>query len=228
MDPASRLFHLHQGNRPIEDYIMDFCGLCHLVAFNDMALKDIFRHGLNEPIRSQLPGGKIHWTLEQYIDFALLLVGSPFTVGIADEGPRNRAVTPIPQTAHVTSAKPQPAHVTSANPKPAHVTSSAPRPAHAMPATPGPVHAMPAHLESAPVMAALLQLAHKRAAISKPVHKKAVIPEPVHKMAAIPKPVHKMAAPSESPAKMAATPEPHPSKIVSFKSHLAMSHPKQI
>ncbi|KAL0146718.1 hypothetical protein M9458_058058, partial [Cirrhinus mrigala] len=94
MDPASRLFCLHQGNRCIEDYVVDFCELCHLVNFNDVALKDIFRAGLSDPIRSGLPGGKIHWSLEQYIDYALLLVGSSFTVGIADEGPRNPAVTP--------------------------------------------------------------------------------------------------------------------------------------
>ncbi len=53
--------------------------------------KDIFRVGLNEPIRSQLPGGKIHWSLERYIDYALLLAGSPLTVGVADEEPRNCA-----------------------------------------------------------------------------------------------------------------------------------------
>ncbi len=73
MNPAlSRLLCLRQGDRAIEDYVEDFCGLCHLVAFNDVALKDIFRFGLNEPLRSQLPGGKIIWSLERYIDFALL------------------------------------------------------------------------------------------------------------------------------------------------------------
>ncbi|KAL0192532.1 hypothetical protein M9458_010828, partial [Cirrhinus mrigala] len=76
----------------------------------------------------------------KYIDFALPLSGSPFTAAIADEGPRNPAVTPIPQPAHVTSAKPQPAHVTSVTPKSAHVTSAAPRPAHVTSGTPRPAH----------------------------------------------------------------------------------------
>ncbi len=58
---------------------------CHLVAFNGVVLKDIFRVRLNDLIRPWLPGGKIHWSLEQYIDHALLLSGSSFTVGIADE-----------------------------------------------------------------------------------------------------------------------------------------------
>ncbi|KAL0173334.1 hypothetical protein M9458_033645, partial [Cirrhinus mrigala] len=214
MDPASHLFCLRQGNRPIEDYVVDFCKLCHLVNFNDVALKDIFRAGLSHPIRSGLPGGKIHWSLEQYIDFALLLAGSPFTVGIADEGPRNPTVISNPR-----------------------------KPVHTKPAAPGSAHAIPARPESASVMAALLQPAHKMAAISKPVHKVAAIPEPAHKMAAIPepahkmaaipkpvrkmaaitKPVHKMAALSESLTKMAAPSVPHQVRIISSKSHLTMS-----
>ncbi|KAL0192160.1 hypothetical protein M9458_010456, partial [Cirrhinus mrigala] len=55
MDPASRLFRLRQGNRPIEDYVTDFCELCYLVPFNDVALKDIFHYGLDDPIQSCLP-----------------------------------------------------------------------------------------------------------------------------------------------------------------------------
>ncbi|KAL0202432.1 hypothetical protein M9458_000450, partial [Cirrhinus mrigala] len=215
MDPASRLFSLRQGNLSIEDYVVDFCELCHKVDFNDVALKDIFRNGLNNPIRSGLPGGKIHWSLEQYIDFALRLAGSPFTVGVADEEPCYPPVSAKPVNFSVMSgiiqvmseayhAKPQPAHVTSAKPRPTHAIPAAPRPVHVTPAAPesAPVMAarpesapvMAARPESAPVMATLLQPAHKMAAISKPVHKMAAIPEPVHKMAAFPEPVHKMAA----------------------------------
>ena len=43
MNPAvSRLLCLCQGDRPIEDYVQNFCGLCNQVDFNDVALKDIF------------------------------------------------------------------------------------------------------------------------------------------------------------------------------------------
>ncbi|KAL0153616.1 hypothetical protein M9458_051096 [Cirrhinus mrigala] len=152
MDPASRLFSLHQGNRPIEEYVVDFCELCHLVNFNDVALNDIFCHGLNEPIHSCLPGGKIHWTLEQYIDYALRLSGSPFTVGIADEGPRNPAVTTTPQPAQVTSTKPRSANVTSAKPQPVHVTSAKPRSANVTSAKPQPVHITSAKPQPAHIM----------------------------------------------------------------------------
>ncbi|KAI2644749.1 Protein piccolo [Labeo rohita] len=184
MDPVSRLFYPRQGNLCIEDYVLDFCGLCHLVGFNDVALKDIFRVGLNDPIRSGLLGGKIHWSLEQYVDYALLLAGSSFTVGIADEGPRDLPVV----------TKPRPAHAMSAAPGPAHAMPAVPGPAHAMPAVPEPALVTSAKPQSAPVMAALPEPVHKMAAIPEPVHKMAAIPNPVHKMAAIPRPVHKMAA----------------------------------
>ncbi|KAI2657537.1 Protein piccolo [Labeo rohita] len=145
MNPAvSRLICLRQGDRSIEEYVEDFCGLCYQVDFNDVALKDFFRFGLNEPISSSLPGGKICWSLEEYIDHALLLSGSPYTVGIVDEGPRNPAVTTTPQPVHVMPAKPKPVQATSTKPKPAHAMPAAPGPAHAMPAAPGPAHAMPA------------------------------------------------------------------------------------
>ncbi len=97
----SPLLCLRQDNRDIEEYVQDFCGLCYLVAFNDVALKDIFRVGLNEPIRSQLPGGEIHWSLEQYIDHTLFLAGSSFTVGIADEEPRYPTVRTAPEHFHI-------------------------------------------------------------------------------------------------------------------------------
>ncbi|KAL0151607.1 hypothetical protein M9458_053090 [Cirrhinus mrigala] len=195
MDPESRLFHLHQGNQPIENYVTGFCELCHLVTFNDVALKDIFRHGLNEPIRSYLSGGKIHWSLEQYIDFALRLAGSPFTVGVAKEEhcyppvsakpgkfsimsgniqvmpEPSHAMPAKPKPSYVVTTKPQSTHVMSAKPQPALVTSAKPQPAHAMPAAPGSAHAMPATLpESAPVMAAIPKPVHKMAASSDGCH----------------------------------------------------------
>ncbi|KAL0161105.1 hypothetical protein M9458_044830, partial [Cirrhinus mrigala] len=155
MDPASRLFRFHQGNHNIEDYTMDFCELCYLVTFNDVALKDIFRHGLNEPIRSYLPGVKIYWSLEQYIDYALLLSGSP-------------EVTPIPQPAHVMSSKPEASHAKPAKPKPVHTIPTKPKPAHIMSTKPKPVHVMPAKPKPA----------HAKPAAPGPAHVMAAIPEP--------------------------------------------------
>ncbi len=114
------------------------------MGFKDVALKDIFRVGLNEPIRSQLPGEKIRWSLEQYIDYALLLSGSSYTVVVAEEERNNPPVSAKPESAHVTPAAPRPAHVTPAAPRPAIVTPAAPRPAIVtMPAAPGPAIVTP-------------------------------------------------------------------------------------
>ncbi|KAL0152507.1 hypothetical protein M9458_052230 [Cirrhinus mrigala] len=222
MDPASRLFRLRQGNQPTEDYVTNFCELCHLVDFNDIALKDIFHHGLKDSLKYLMPRHTPHWTLEQYIDFALRLSGSPFTVGVADEEPCYPPLSAKPgnfsvmsgiiqvtsEPFHAMPPKPESCHAKSAKPKPAHAMPAAPGPAHAMPAAPGPAHTMPAAPESASVMSALLQPAHKMAAIPEPVHKMAAIPKPAHKMAAIPEPAHNMAAIPKPVHKMAAIPKP--------------------
>ncbi len=52
MNPAVSLLRLRQGNGSIEDYDVEFLELSNQVDVNDVALKDIFRVGLNEPIRS--------------------------------------------------------------------------------------------------------------------------------------------------------------------------------
>ncbi len=51
MNPAVSLLRLRQGNGSIEDYDVEFLELSNQVDVNDVALKDIFRVGLNEPIR---------------------------------------------------------------------------------------------------------------------------------------------------------------------------------
>ncbi len=55
------LLRLRQDNGAIEDYVVEFLELSNQVDFNEVALKEIFRVGLNEPIYSGLPGGKIHF-----------------------------------------------------------------------------------------------------------------------------------------------------------------------
>ncbi|KAI2645764.1 Protein piccolo [Labeo rohita] len=214
MDPASRLFRLRQGNQPIEDYVIDFCELFYLVTFNDVALKDIFRHGLNEPISSYLTGGKIYWSLEQYIDYVLLLSGSSFTVGIADEEPCNPT---RPLTLSLQNLKP--AHAMSAASKPAHAMPAAPGPAHAMPAAPGPAHVMPAapgpaHAMSAKPAPALVTSAKPEPALvtsAKPVPAFVTsAPESASVTAALPESAPVTAALPESAAVTAALPESAP------------------
>ncbi|KAI2655097.1 Protein piccolo [Labeo rohita] len=138
MNPASRLLCLRQG---------------------------IFCNGLKDNLYNLMPDNRCSATPEQYIDFALLLAGSPFTVGIANEEPCNPPVSPnfsvmsgivsiMSEPSHAKPAKPKPVHVMPAKPKPAQVISTKPRPAHITSAAPGPVHITSARPQPAHAMPA--------------------------------------------------------------------------
>ncbi len=232
MDPAVYLPRLRQGNQAIEEYVEKFCELCFQVDFNDIALKGIFRNGLNDFLNHLMPDSNIPVTLEKYIDLALLLAGSLFTVGIADEEPCYPPVsaTPedlhvmsgvvhimstTPESAHVMPATPRPAHVMSATPRPTHVMSAMPRPAHAMPAKPKPAHIMPAKPKPAHIMPARPRLAHVMPAKPKPAHIMPAKPKPAHAMSATPGPAHVMPA---KPVPVHVMPaKPAPARVIPVK-----------
>ncbi len=85
MNPAAQIICLRQEERPIEDYVKDFINLAHLTSLDTVCLMIYFRGGLSEPLSLIMPLHDPHWTLDFYIDLALQLSGSPFTVGIAEE-----------------------------------------------------------------------------------------------------------------------------------------------
>ncbi len=78
---------------------------------------------------------QIHWSLEQYIDHALLLSGSSYNVGFAKEERNNPPVSDKPESAHVMPAKPESDNVMPATPESAHVVPATPK-------STGPVHVM--------------------------------------------------------------------------------------
>lgn len=55
-----------QNNLSVEHYVEEYCELCYLEAFNDVAPKDIFCEGLDETMASLILANTIHWTLTQY------------------------------------------------------------------------------------------------------------------------------------------------------------------
>ncbi len=59
MDPFDQLLDLRQGSSSIVEYIIQFCEITYKVPFDEVMLKDIFRFGLNEPIKSCLPAGSV-------------------------------------------------------------------------------------------------------------------------------------------------------------------------
>jgi len=66
--------------------------------FNEVALKDIFHHGLDESLCYKLHGGKIHFSLEEYTDYVLSLSGSNFTVGFTEEEQHKPTVSSQPES----------------------------------------------------------------------------------------------------------------------------------
>lgn len=114
--------------------------------FNDIAMKDSFNGGSNEPICSQIPWGKIHWSMVKYIDHALLLSGSSFKVGIAEE---------LHSSMEFHSSMPHHGHAAEL----LHVMAATPEPLHIMAATPEPLYVMAATLESPNLM--VVQVSHR-------------------------------------------------------------------
>ncbi|KAL0177032.1 hypothetical protein M9458_025926, partial [Cirrhinus mrigala] len=201
IDPASRLVHLRQGDLPIEDYVGELCELHYQVDFNETFLKDTFRYVFSKEISCSMPRNTPHWTLEQYIDFALQLSGSALTVGVADEGPFSPAVAPMSVFSHTRTVM---LGIVCATPEAVHkMAVSMPDPLHKMAAIPRPVHKMAAKSESSHVMP--------------------VMPESPAKMTTMPRHDRKMAATPESPAKMATTSEPHHKMATLPESHHVMA-----
>lgn len=87
-----------------------FLELSHHMPWNDGMLKVCFWSGLDNPISHLMPMEETSCTLTQYMDYALWLSGSSYTVGDA-EGPN--------------PASPEPSQSTSILPKP--LGSSPPR-----------------------------------------------------------------------------------------------------
>ncbi|KAI2650086.1 hypothetical protein H4Q32_016190 [Labeo rohita] len=193
MDTTRILFRLKQGPRSLEQHICEFLAIANHSNLLDYLLIQIFCDGVNEPLKARLRREGPCLSLAAFMDYALLCVGSSFTVGIADEE-RDIPVMPAAQPAREMVAAPERIHIIVATMDPVHKMAVAPERVHTMVATAEPVH--------------------KMAATAVPVRKMAAAPVCAHKMAATAEPVHKMAAKTELCHVTAATPEPSKAKAV--------------
>ncbi len=162
----------------------DFCKLSYQVDFKESFLKDIFWFGLSKDISRLMSLNNHHWTLEKYVDFALLLAGSPSTVGVVEEEHSHSTVpatselfcvpTIMSGVVHVMPAKPQSTPIMPAKPRPksTHVMPVKPKLTHAMPVKPKSVHFMPAKPAPAHIMPAKPAPAHIMPAKPVPCKKK--------------------------------------------------------
>lgn len=134
--------------------VQQYCELSFQVPFDEIALKDIFRYGFNEHIKSWQPGKEINYPLQIYTDYTLMLSGSSFTVGVVEDDTEplkyflgRGCSSPDPgamelglslsQTAQaIMTAIPEPQPVMAANPEPLHNMTTSPEPLHEMAAMP--------------------------------------------------------------------------------------------
>ncbi len=76
---------LQQDGCPIEDYVEKFLNISYKVLWKERTLKTIFWGELAVHIYQQMPASDTICSLERYIEYALWLSGSSFTVGeVAD------------------------------------------------------------------------------------------------------------------------------------------------
>ncbi len=88
---------------------------------------EIFCDGINQPLRSQLRREGPRSSLSCFLDFALLTVGSLFTVGVADEDRVTASMTEMvdaPECAHKMAATAEPVHKMAATTTPRHVSAA--------------------------------------------------------------------------------------------------------
>ncbi len=125
MDVTRNLFALKQGPRSLEQHIREFLFFANYSDLPDITLIEIFCDGINQPLRSEFRREGTRASLAQFLDYALLTVGSSFTVGVAEERDTapNCVNTATLEHAHQMAATTTPRSVIAANLKASQVTA---------------------------------------------------------------------------------------------------------
>ncbi len=125
MDVTRNLFALKQGPRSLEQHIREFLFFANYSDLPDITLIEIFCDGINQPLRSEFRREGTRASLAQFLDYALLTVGSSFTVGVAEEWDTapNCVNTATLEHAHQMAATTTPRSVIVANLKASQVTA---------------------------------------------------------------------------------------------------------
>ncbi len=125
MDVTRNLFALKQGPRSLEQHIREFLAITNYSDLPDITLIENFCDGIHQPLRSEFRREGTRASLAQFLDYALLTVGSSFTVGVAEERDTapNCVNTATLEHAHQMAATTTPRSVIAANHKPSQVTA---------------------------------------------------------------------------------------------------------
>ncbi|ROI26648.1 hypothetical protein DPX16_21591 [Anabarilius grahami] len=135
MDPAWCLVSLRQGNCTLEAHIQKFLEFAHLSDLPDCALIDFFSHGLNEPLKDYLLTNGPRGSFVEFLDFALLTVGSSFTVGVMEDSdtmvnpvmaatPKNTHKMATATTSHAFADRPEQRHAFADRPESRYISRS--------------------------------------------------------------------------------------------------------
>ncbi len=112
-------------------HIMVFLCFSRVKILHTAPLKDIFRFGLSEPVKSWLPEGKFNVSLKDFMDYALLCAGSSFTVGVVEEESGTASASEMevaPECVHKMAATTTPCSVIAATHKSSQVTADVKEP----------------------------------------------------------------------------------------------------
>ncbi len=107
MNIARLLLALKQGTRSLEDYIQEYLSIAYYSDLPDCLVIEFFCEGINQPLMSKLRREGPRSSLCQFMDYALLCVGSPFTVGVTEEERDTTSVTEMadgPERTHKMAA----------------------------------------------------------------------------------------------------------------------------
>ncbi|KAL0181346.1 hypothetical protein M9458_023752, partial [Cirrhinus mrigala] len=94
------------------EYVWVFVDNYHLATCDDLTLMEGFWCGLEEDIRFIMPRADPCWSLKSYINFALWIAGSAFTV---DEAKSSLG------SSHVSVTSPESSHIMAPSPKPSQL-----------------------------------------------------------------------------------------------------------
>ncbi len=126
MDTTTLLFALKQGTRSLEDHIQYFLAIVDYSDLPDIVLMEVFCDGINQPLRSRLRLEGPRSSLGQFLDYALLTVGSSFTVGVAEEESGTASASEMvdaPGCTHKMAATTTPRHSSATSKESSQVTA---------------------------------------------------------------------------------------------------------
>ncbi|KAL0148987.1 hypothetical protein M9458_055791 [Cirrhinus mrigala] len=228
MDTDRILCRIKQGPHTLDQYIREFLSISNYSTLPDCLKIEIFCDGVNEHLKAKLRRVGPRLSLEAFMNFALLCVGSPFSVGVAERERDNavmatarptRRLAVMPEhdptntfsawIAREMAAVSERAHAMVASAEPVRKMAAKAGLHHATAALPKPYQVAAVFPESSQVRTVVPVSSQIRAAASVSSQITAIFPEPsTDKMAATPEPVAKMAVTPEPLHKMAVTPEP--------------------